>query len=102
MVSPSGSWPAGSQAAAALGASENSLYVDYDLRSILDILVNGEHMLRHPILFYSFAYRASQRFSVARLIAPLIIPPDVGQAPVREFFTWRLPEKPLHPTKRSR
>jgi len=34
------------------------------------------------------------------LIAPLIIPPDVGQAPVREFFTWRLPEKRLHPTKK--
>jgi len=30
MVTPSGSCPAGSQAAAALGASENGLYVDYD------------------------------------------------------------------------
>ena len=33
MVTPSGSFPAGSQAAAALGASENGLYVDYDLRA---------------------------------------------------------------------
>ena len=72
------------------------------LHIVLDILVNGEHMLRHPIFFYSFAYRASQRFSAARLMAPLIIPPEVGQAPVREFFTWRLPEKRLDPTKRSR
>jgi hypothetical protein len=70
------------------------------LHIILDILVNGEHMLRHPILFYSFAYRAAQRFSVARLMVLLIIPPEVGQAPVREFFTWRLPEKRLHPTKK--
>ena len=31
MVTPSGSFPAGSQAAAALGASENGLYFDYDL-----------------------------------------------------------------------
>jgi hypothetical protein len=30
MVTPSGSFPAGSPAAAALGASENALYVDYD------------------------------------------------------------------------
>ncbi len=29
MVTPSGSCPAGSQAAAALGASENGLYVAY-------------------------------------------------------------------------
>lgn len=70
------------------------------LHIILDILVNGEHMLRHPIFFYSFAYRASQGFSATRLMAPLIIPPEVGQAPVWEFFTWRLPEKRLHPTKK--
>ena len=65
------------------------------LHIVLDILVNGEHMLRRPLLFYSFAYRASQGFAAARLIAPLVIPPDVGQAPVREFFTWRLPERRL-------
>ena len=72
------------------------------LHIVLDILVNGEHILTRPILFYSFVYRASQEFSTARLIVPLIIPSDVGQAPVREFFTWRLPEKRLDPTKRSR
>ena len=65
------------------------------LHIILDILVNGEHMLRRPVLFYSFAYRTSQRCSVSRLIAPLVIPPEVGRAPVQEFFTWRLPEKRL-------
>jgi len=64
------------------------------LHIVLDILVNGEHMLKRPILFYGLAYRASQGFSTARLIVPLIIPSDVGQAPVREFFTWRPPERP--------
>ena len=50
-------------------------------------------MLKRPILFYGFVYRALQGFSTARLIEPLIIPSDVGQAPVREFFTWRPPER---------
>lgn len=59
----------------------------------LDILVNGEHMLRRPLLFYSWAYRASQGFSTTRLMGQLVIPPEVGQAPVREFFTWRPPER---------
>ena len=63
------------------------------LHIVLDILVNGEHMLTRPILFYSLAYRASLRFSAARLMGPLVIPPEVGQAPVREFFTWRPPER---------
>lgn len=55
----------------------------------LDILINGEHILRRPVLFYWFAYRAAQGFSAERLIARLSIPPDAGRAPVREFFTWR-------------
>lgn len=63
------------------------------LHIVLDILVNGEHTLRRPLLFYTLAYRASQGFSATRLIAPLVIPPEVGQAPVREFFTWRPPER---------
>lgn len=63
------------------------------LHIVLDMVVNGEHILRRPILFYSLAYRASQGFSAARLMGRLFIPPEVGQAPVREFFTWRPPER---------
>lgn len=55
----------------------------------LDILVNGEHLLKRPVMFYSFAYRAGLGFSAARLQLPAAIPPEVGQAPIREFFTWR-------------
>ena len=63
----------------------------------LDILVNGEHILRQPVLFYSFAYRAAQGFSADRLIARLALPPDAGQAPMREFFTWRPRGQKLDP-----
>ena len=70
------------------------------LHIVLDILVNGEHMLRRPILFYSLAYRASQGFSAARLMEHLVIPPEVGQAPIREFFTWRPPERQSDWTRR--
>lgn len=66
------------------------------LHIILDVLVNGEHSLKRPILFYSFAYRASQRFSAPRLLEPLVIPSEVGQTPIRHFFTWRPSERPLH------
>lgn len=59
----------------------------------LDILVNGEHILRRPIFFYSVAYRASQGFSTARLMAPMVIPPGAGKAPVLEFFALRTPER---------
>ena len=55
----------------------------------LDILINGEHILRRPVLFYSFAYRAAHGFSADRLVMRLDIPPEAGRAPVREFFTWR-------------
>jgi len=61
----------------------------------LDILINGEHVLRRPLFFYSFAYRAAQKFSADRLIARLAIPPEAGLAPVREFFTWRPSVKKL-------
>lgn len=59
------------------------------LHITLDILVNGEHILRQPVLFYSFVYRACRGFSAARLFSRLVIPPGAGQAPLREFFTWR-------------
>lgn len=62
----------------------------------LDVLVNGEHILRRRILFYSFFYRASVGFLAVRLMTPLVIPPEAGEAPVREFFTWRSPERRRH------
>jgi hypothetical protein len=63
------------------------------LHIALDILVNGEHILRRPLLFYSLAYRAFEGFSASRLISRLVVPPDAGRAPAREFFTWRPPER---------
>jgi len=59
------------------------------LHLVLDMLVNGEHILRRPVLFYSFAYRVAVGFSATRLTGPLVVPPEAGQAPIREFFTWR-------------
>jgi hypothetical protein len=35
---------------------------------VCDILINGEHSLRQPVLFYSFAYRAQRGFSASELI----------------------------------
>ncbi|MBI4608035.1 MAG: hypothetical protein HY726_03395 [Candidatus Rokubacteria bacterium] len=67
------------------------------LHVTLDILVNGEHLLKRPVLFYSFAYRASLGFATARLQTPLVIPPEAGQAPIREFFTWRHLVRPVQP-----
>lgn len=67
------------------------------LHIVLDILVNGEHILRRPIVFYSFVYRMFLGFAADRLIERLTIPSDAGQAPGREFFTWRGAERRLHP-----
>ncbi|MBI4240895.1 MAG: hypothetical protein HY613_04190 [Candidatus Rokubacteria bacterium] len=73
--------------------------VGYILGSLLhlslDILVNGEHILRQPVLFYCFFYRARRRFAADRLVGRLVLPPGAGQAPVREFFTWRLRAWPV-------
>jgi hypothetical protein len=57
---------------------------------VFDILVNGEHVLRLPILFYSFAYRAHHRF-VARSLMDPVTPPVTKKVsnPYREFFTWK-------------
>ncbi|HEV8308956.1 MAG TPA: hypothetical protein VGW35_14945 [Methylomirabilota bacterium] len=65
------------------------------LHLVLDIIVNGELLLRRPVLTYCFVYRARLGFVAARLSVPFIVPPDAGRAPLREFFTWRLPEKPV-------
>ena len=63
------------------------------LHLVLDIFVNGEHILARPLLFYSLAYRASHRFSAARLVGRLVTSREVGRAPIREFFRWRTPDR---------
>ena len=54
-----------------------------------DVLVNGEYALRRTVLFYVFAYRASQRFAAVRLAVRVVIPASVPIRPVQDFFRWR-------------
>jgi hypothetical protein len=54
---------------------------------IFDILVNGEHALKRPGLFYVFAYRAFHQFAAEKLMESDA--PAGGIAPIREFFRWR-------------
>ncbi|MFQ5897018.1 MAG: hypothetical protein ACE5JN_02050 [Candidatus Methylomirabilia bacterium] len=68
------------------------------LHIVLDILVNGEYVLRRPVLFYSFAYRASRRFAAAHLEVRRAVPSEAEQVPIREFFTWRPLERRLRRT----
>jgi hypothetical protein len=63
------------------------------LHLVFDIIVNGDHILKRRIAFYSFAYRATQRFSAANLLDEVTIPPETGARPFREFFTWCPPEE---------
>jgi hypothetical protein len=58
---------------------------------LLDILVNGDHVLRMPVLFYSFAYRASRRFVSADLMDPVTVAPNAGAHPWLDFFFRWLP-----------
>jgi len=65
------------------------------LHLLLDVLVNGEQLLLRPVLFYCMTYRARLGFSRDDLVAPLALSSQVGEHPVREFFTWRPPERRL-------
>jgi hypothetical protein len=67
------------------------------LHLAFDIRFNGEAILFSPARFYFIAYRARHGFAAGRLLAPVVLPPDAGRRPVREFFTWRPPERRLHP-----
>jgi hypothetical protein len=58
---------------------------------VFDILVNGSHVLRSPVLFYCFAYRARHRFSSARMMDPITIPPEAALQPWRGFFFKWIP-----------
>lgn len=60
---------------------------------VFDILVNGDHALRRPVMFYSFIYRASQNFAAAKLLEAVTIASGTDSHPYREFFRWRPPEK---------
>ena len=58
-----------------------------------DVLVNGDNVLKRPVLFYIFAYRAWFRFSADDLLD--VVPSDAGgQRPIREFFRWRPVDDP--------
>ncbi|MFQ5521400.1 MAG: hypothetical protein ACE5FK_08380 [Candidatus Methylomirabilia bacterium] len=65
------------------------------LHIVLDMLVNGQCMVRKPMLFYSLAYRASRGFAAAHLEVRGAGPPEVERVLIREFFTWRPLERRL-------
>ena len=67
------------------------------LHLVLDIVINGEHGLRRPVLFYLFAYRASRRF-VAHELLEARTKPGAAEHPLRDFFKFR----PLSERVRSR
>jgi hypothetical protein len=52
---------------------------------VFDVLVNGDHALKRPLLFYFFAYRARQNFA-ARNLLDVVVPAEAGKQPLREFF----------------
>ena len=56
----------------------------------LDVLVNGEYGLKHPMGFYVFSYRALNRFAAEKLLNDVVVSTEAGSHPVRDFFTrWR-------------
>jgi hypothetical protein len=63
------------------------------LHLALDVLVNGQELLRRPLLFYSLVYRARLGFARDRLIAPVEVPFRPGDDLARAFLTWRPTER---------
>jgi hypothetical protein len=60
-----------------------------------DVLINGEHALRRPVLFYVFGYRIAERFDAAKLMKAST-DAKAGLAPIRDFFRWRpVQDEPL-------
>ena len=59
---------------------------------VFDMLVNGDHALKRKVLFYSFAYRATQGFSAAALLDPVHVDADAAAHPCRDFFRLRFPD----------
>jgi hypothetical protein len=67
-------------------------WVGAAMHLIFDVLVNGECGLKRPVMFYVFAYRASQRFAAENLLNDVVVPAEAGSQPVRDFFIrWRHP-----------
>jgi hypothetical protein len=54
---------------------------------VFDVIVNGDHLLKHRLLFYIFIYRAKKGFAAVELLD--VAPVDEQEsAPFREFFKW--------------
>ena len=72
--------------------TRNALLIGYLLGAAMhlgfDMLVNGDHAIRRPLLFYAFAYRAAKKFSAVELLE-VQLRPGAGENPVRDFFKWR-------------
>ena len=75
--------------------SGSELLIGYLLGAVVhlvcDIVVNGDHALKRPFLFYLFSYRAFHRFDATKFLDVVSIKPGAGSHPYREFFTWRPP-----------
>jgi hypothetical protein len=68
-------------------------WVGAAMHLVFDILVNGEVGLKSPFFFYIFSYRASRRFAAEHLLRDVVISPEAGSRPVKDFFVRWLPRK---------
>ena len=59
----------------------NEFLLGAAMHLVFDILVNGGHVLRMPVLFYSFAYRAFHGFSAAVLMDPVTVSSEPAHSP---------------------
>jgi hypothetical protein len=55
---------------------------------IFDVLVNGDNVLKRPVPFYVFSYRAFHGFAADKLL-DVSTPITASRAPMRDFFRWR-------------
>jgi hypothetical protein len=73
-------------------ASPNPLLIGYILGAAMhlffDVVVNGDFVLKHRVLFYFFSYRASKRFAASELLVAPAVDEKESAHPFREFFTW--------------
>src|SRR5437867_4281912 len=65
-------------------------WVGAAMHLMFDVLVNGEHQLKRAGLFYTFTYRAFMHFNAQEMFGDVVIPPEAGDAPIRDAFVrWR-------------
>jgi hypothetical protein len=65
-------------------------WVGAAMHLIFDVLVNGDHGLKHAVAFYVFSYRAWNGFAAQKLLKEVVLHPDAGSRPLRDFFfRWR-------------